>query len=40
MKIVADENIPNRTIEALRTAGHVVIDLKQTVLRAGDDEGV
>lgn len=40
MRIVVDENIPNRTIDELRGQGHAVTDIKQTVHRAGDDETV
>ena len=40
MNIVVDENVPNRTIEALRTLGHVVTDVKLTVVRGEADEGV
>ena len=37
MKILVDENIPAMTIQALRTAGHDVRDIRQTTLQGSAD---
>jgi len=37
MNIVVDENIPSMTVEALRTSGHVVTDLRGTPEQGMDD---
>ncbi len=37
MKIVVDENIPRRTVDALRAMKHEVIDLRQTDNKGADD---
>ena len=38
MNIVVDENIPRRTVEALRAMGHQVIDIRGTSEEGSEDE--
>ena len=38
MKILVDENIPNITVTALRTAGHDVLDIRGTPRQGIVDE--
>ena len=38
MNILVDENIPLRTVEALRSMGHSVSDIRGTVDEGADDE--
>ena len=40
MKIVVDENIPKRTVDALRADGHEVADLRGTDEQGSDDLAV
>jgi predicted nuclease of predicted toxin-antitoxin system len=37
VNIVVDENIPRRTVEALRKSGHTVIDPRETTNKGIDD---
>ena len=37
MKVVVDENIPKRTVEALRASGHVVSDMRGSVEQGSPD---
>ncbi len=37
MNIIVDENIPRVTVEELRAAGHIVIDLRGTPDQGADD---
>jgi predicted nuclease of predicted toxin-antitoxin system len=38
MNILVDENIPRRTVDALRAMGHSVTDVRGTSDEGGDDE--
>lgn len=38
MKILVDENIPLRTVEELRQAGHDVMDIRGTARQGMDDD--
>jgi predicted nuclease of predicted toxin-antitoxin system len=38
MNIVVDENIPRRTVDALRAMGHLVSDIRGTPEAGSDDE--
>ena len=40
MNIVVDENIPRRTVDALRAMGHVVTDVRGTGAEGGDDDAL
>ncbi len=40
MIIVADENVPKRTVVALRAQGHIVTDVRESPLRGADDDRV
>jgi predicted nuclease of predicted toxin-antitoxin system len=40
MNILVDENIPRRTVQALRSAGHTVIDIRGTGNQGEDDDAL
>ena len=40
MRILADENIPVRTVHALRAQGHTVVDLRESTEKSAGDERV
>jgi predicted nuclease of predicted toxin-antitoxin system len=40
MKILVDENIPRRTVDWIRQAGHDVCDIRESPIRGIDDDTV